>query len=381
MNLADLLAYADIHHLNRIARQYECECSHHSKNELIQSILSAMHRRETLEKTVHSITLEEMRFLSSLLFDRRSAFSLEELTVWAKQTRFAQEAQGAGETDGAEANPQETIAKFQRLGWLFHGHSPQTKFLIAMPEDMRRKIRDSLAARLKSRLVRTEAPEVYRDEHDFLIGDILQFLDFVRRHEVLLTSDGSMYKRQLHQLLLSLMVTEQPLTKGGWRFGYGRRFRDYPDRFSLIYDYCYFSGYIEEDGSVLRLTEKGEATLARGNKESPLDVYRFWIRLYKGPVRNIQAIVQWIRILADEWVTAASLGEALCPLIRPYYYDSPESILNRRILAMMMHQGLVRMGQHGELGTVVRMTRRGEEVIGGTYVDENDRIDLPVEQS
>jgi hypothetical protein len=379
MYLADLLAYADIHHLNRIARQYECECSHHSKNDLIQSILSAMHRRDVLEKAVQSMSLEEMRFLNAILFDKRNAFSLEELTVWAKQTRFPQEAQGAG--GGEEISPRDTIAKFQRLGWLFNGHSPQTKYLITVPEDIKRKICDSLARRFRERLIRTDAPEVYRDEHDFLLGDILNFLDFVHRHEVLLTSDGYMYKRQLHQLLQSLQVAEQPVARGGWRFGYGRRFKEYPDRFSLIYDYCYYHQYIAEEEHALRLTERGEEALARGRKESPLDVYRFWIRLYKGPVRNIQAIVQWICILADEWVSAASLGEVLCPLIRPYYYDSADSILNQRILAMMMHQGLLRMGQHGEYGAVVQVTRRGAEVVKGTYVEENDRIDLPPEQS
>ncbi len=62
MNLADMLSYADIHDLSRIARNYDCECDGHSKNDLIQSILSTVSRREVFERQVLGLTMEDIRF-------------------------------------------------------------------------------------------------------------------------------------------------------------------------------------------------------------------------------------------------------------------------------------------------------------------------------
>lgn len=365
MNLAEMLSYADIRQLNRIAMHYECECSVHSKNSLIQSILAAVNRKDVFEQTVRSLTWDDVRFLNAILFDRRDAFSLEELLAWARQ---------GNRSDGS---PRDTIVKFTQIGWLFNGHSHQTKTLFAIPRDIKQKIGDMLARQWRADMVVTDDPPVYRDEHDFLPGDCLRFLEFVRLHEPQLTADGYMYKRHLQQLLSLLQVEEAPVAKGGWRFGYGRRFKEYPNRFSLIYDYCYYEQLIEEGGDRLALTERGEQAVMEGRVPSPADLYRFWIRLYKGPVRNIQAVVHWICRLCPQWTTVDSLKNTLTPLVSAYYYDQPEDILEQRLLKMMMHLGLLQIGEHEDGTAVVRMKPVGVRIVQGTYVEEADRIELP----
>jgi hypothetical protein len=79
-------------------------------------------------------------------------------------------------------------------------------------------------------------------------------------------------------------------------------------------------------------------------------------------------------------VSASSLSSALCPLIKPYYYDTPESILDQRILRMMMHIGLLRIGEDEQNGTVVQVTKLGSGVIHGTFVAEDDQIRLDLGQ-
>lgn len=105
-------------------------------------------------------------------------------------------------------------------------------------------------------------------------------------------------------------------------------------------------------------------------------VYRFWLRLYKNPIPNVQSIAQWIERLARAWVSASSLGAVLGPLVRPFYYDTSESILEQRILQMMMHLGLLRIGEDERFGQVVQMTKLGSSIIQGTYVAEQDKIPL-----
>ncbi|CAG7648845.1 hypothetical protein ACFQI7_11980 [Paenibacillus allorhizosphaerae] len=370
MNLADMLSYADIHDLSRIAGTYNCECNGHSKNELIQSILSTVGRREIFERQVDGMSLEDIRFLNSLLFDQRGSFSLEELIARVQQSRFVKEPSEAW-------NPREVITRFKQRGWLFSGYSHQTRYLFQVPADLKRRFITALGKQFEQKLQRTAEPGVYRDEQKLIAHDIRNVLLHLRGQEMMLTADNAMYKRNLQQLLEKMAVMEEPVGKTAWRFGYGRMFRDYPNRFSFIYDYCYFHDYITEHNQVLALTAKGAEHADGGMKEDPAEVYRFWLRLYKGPIPNIQSLVHWINQLAKSWVTVATLKEALGGLIRPFYYDTPDSIFEQRLLQMMMHLGLLRIGEDTVHGAVIQMTKMGSGIIEGTYVADEEKIVIP----
>lgn len=369
MNLADMLSYADIHELGRIARTYECECDGHSKNQLIQSILSTVSRKEVFEQQVLGLTLEDVRFLNSLLFDQRDSFSLEELVARVQQTKFIKE-------ESNPWNPRDMITSFKHKGWLFNGFSQQTKYLFQVPHDLKKRFSDVLTKEFQKKLAYAGEPEVYRDEQTLIADDILQFLKYLHKQEAAITAEGFLYKRSLGQILELMTVKEEQPPKNTWRFGYGRRFKEYPNRFSFIYDYCYFQELIEETPTSLILTEKGRTMAVQGAKENIADIYRFWLRLYKNPIPNLQGIVNWVEKLSKNWVSADSMGEVLCPLIRPFYYDTSESILEQRVLQMMMHLGLIKIGEESKNGTVLQITRLGRELVQGTYVRHEDKVNF-----
>lgn len=455
MNLSEMLSFADIGLLGTIARHYQCDCSNHSKNELIQAILSALNRRDTIEQQLEQLTDADIRLMNRLLFDRRTYFSLEELTAIVKQTsrehstasitgqsittppinghsktdqydgagasrketvhpdatithenrtntvkmpkktassrsRHKNHANNAAPVDHTaisiayneqhihtdEASPRETILKFRNRGWLFNGHSQQTKYLFRIPEDIKRRFSDCFAAHIRKQLEYIDTPAVYRDETHIIEQDILQFLRFVHQNKIPLTIDGTMYKRTLQQILALFHVQEEPVKSRGWRFGYGRKFKDYPDRFSFIYDYCYYSGLIEEQPQGLRLTSRGIERVRDQKREDLLDLYKLWLKLYKGPIPNLQPLVQWIHLICDRWTTVESLHRTLRRMIQSYYYDSTDQILNKRIIQMMMHLGLLQVGEDESRGSVVRVTKLGSRVITGTYVPEEEWIKL-----
>lgn len=370
LNLADMLCYADIHELSRIARNYDCECSSHSKNELIQSILATVNRKDVFETLVTGLEAEDIRFLNSLLFDRRETFSLEELVARASQTL-------ENKTEKPDWNPRELITRFKQRGWLFSGYSQQTKYLFRVPEDLKRRFSDTLARYFAGKLVYTaEPPRVYRDEQGMLSDDLLAFLRQLEKQAMPLNPEGFLYKRSLQQLLKGLAVREEQVGKTAWRFGYGRRFREYPARFSFLYDYCYYQGYIEETNGQLILTPQGVRKTGEGRKDPTSDLYSFWLRLYRGPVPNLHSLIHWLDRLADRWVTVASLAGVLVPLIKPYYYDTPQSVLEQRILPMLMHLGLLRIGMDEHYGSVIQMSAYGSSIVRGTYVPEEESIDL-----
>jgi hypothetical protein len=366
LNLADMLCYADIHQLNKIAQHYRCECSVNSKNELIQAILNAINRNESFNKFISDMTIEDIRFLNSMLFESRALYSLEDLTARASQARFAP-AVGGGDLS------REMISAFKQKGWIFNGYSHETKYVFQVPDDLRERTCDALQGRFQSNLDRVDEPPAYRDEQHVIADDIMYLLRYIAQEDVPLTTDGAIYKRVLIQLLDGMTVKEQPLSRGGWRFGYGRRFREYPDRFSFIYDYCYYNELLREQDDQLQLTDKGQKLVIANHKEDLGQIFRLWIRLYKGPIRNVLALTHWVQRLSSRWVTASSLIQCLGPMVKPFYYDNAETIVEQRILQMMMHLGLIRIGENVN-GKVVQATQIALSVIRGVKVSDEEVI-------
>lgn len=365
MNLADMLTYADIGQLTTIAEHYECECKRNSKHELIQSILVMLNRREFIEQQVSSSSAKDLRFLNTLLFDGRGSYSLEELLAIIGQTAF--DADPTDKQQKAES-PREAIARYKRSGWLFNGTTQSTRFLFQMPNDLKERFRQELGAMLRNRVRRSGEPGAYREEQNLYAEDLLLFLRYVRDQEIELNQEAAMYRRQQQQVMDMLHVSEPLVTKGGWRFGYGRSFTSYPSRFALLYDFASYQEYIAEEGGRLRLTPKGTEMIDGGMKESMVQIFRFWLRLYKQAIPNLTSLVYWTSECAKEWVTVSSLHQAIGWLIKPYYYDTAESILNERILKMMLHLGLLRIGESEEQGAVVQMTAWGLKLAGKSSV-------------
>ncbi|MGO4693126.1 hypothetical protein AB4Z50_02485 [Paenibacillus sp. 2TAB26] len=388
MNLSDMLGYADIQQLSRIADVYRCECNGHSKNDLIQSILSTVSRNDVFEAQISSMKMEDLRFLNSLLFEARNSFSLEDLLARVQHSRFGEEIikpeldppkktkRSKKKTEAVEKqlSPREMIAKFKHHGWLFNGFSGPSRYLFQVPNDLKTRFRDTLARRFAADLQYTDEPPIYRDEQMLIHDDITHLLHYTYHNEIQLTADGSMYKRFTLQLLDRFGVQEELPAKGAWRFGYGRHFNQYPNRFSFVYDYCYHAKYINENQTLLTVTGPGEERMKSRPSSEAEQIYRYWLKLYKGPITHLLSLVHWINTLAVEWVTVESLRTVLVPFIKPYFYDDANTILEQRIMAMMVHLGLLRLGEHPIYGAVVRMTKAGRAVVAGVSLEESGPI-------
>ncbi|CAM2799098.1 hypothetical protein PASE110613_01310 [Paenibacillus sediminis] len=356
MNLADMLSFADIGQLTRIATHYECECNENSKHELIQSILTKVSGRQFFEHQVRRLSVEELHFLNSILFDSRSFFSLEELVACVQQSKLIRNVH-------EDENPRETVLKFKQRGWIFNGTTRDTRYLYQVPIDLKNRFREVIEGYLKTNLQFGTVPSVYREEHSLLSEDLLLFLKYVHQYEIPLNNEGVMYRRNQQQIMESLHVTEPLVGKGGWRFGYGRRYKDYPTRFALLYDYAFHNRLIEERGAQLILTERGTEHVLESRQEPMTQIFRFWLRLYRGPIPNMTSLIYWIHSCAKEWVTVSSLYGAVGSLIRPFFYDTPESIFEHRLLLMLMHLGMLRVGEGNIEGKMIQVTPLGSSLV------------------
>lgn len=353
MNLADMLTYADIGQLTAIAGRYRCECKQNSKHDLIQSILIMLGSRSFMESQFRECAPEELRFLNTLLFDERSHFSLEDLLAVARQASFDTQ---EGKTGGGR----EMVSRFKSGGWLFSGSSQQTRYLFQVPKDLKHRFRETMSAHIKDRVAISREPAMYRSEGELMISDLAMLLRYIKENEPELNQEGAMYKRYQQGIMNALHIPEELLSKGGWRFGYGRACEHYPPRLALLYDYARHRRWITEEGFRVRLTSTGEVVLTDGNSDSLMQIFSFWLRLYKGAVPNLPSIVYWISLSAAHWVTVSSLIEGVGWLIKPFYYDSADSILEQRVIRMMVHLGMLKIGETNN-GLTVMMTPWGIE--------------------
>ncbi|MCL6602367.1 MAG: hypothetical protein K6T94_05765 [Paenibacillus sp.] len=353
MNLADMLTYADIGQLTAIAGRYQCECKRNSKHDLIQNILITLGSRDFMKDHIQECSLGDLRFMNMLLFDERSFFSLEDLLAAARQATF-------DAPEDKKGSYRDIISRFKNSGWIFSGPSQQTRYLYQVPKDLKERFRDHMGENIRERIVLSGDPEIYRDEGDMSVRDLFLLLRYVKDNEPELNLEGALYKRYQQGLMNALHVPEPLLTKGGWTFGYGRAFEHYPPRLALLYDYARYRRWIAEDSTHLKLTLSGTLVLEEGKCESLMQLYSFWLRLYKGAIPNLPSLIYWISLSTREWVTVTSLEKAMGWLIKPFYYDDASSILEKRVLRMMLNLGLLRLGETPE-GLVVKVTPWGIE--------------------
>ncbi|KGE17803.1 hypothetical protein [Paenibacillus wynnii] len=353
MNLADMLTYADIGQLTAIAGRYQCDCKRNSKHDLIQNILITLGSRDFMKAHIQECSPGDLRFMNMLLFDERSYFSLEDLLAAARQATF-------DETVDKKGSYRDVVARFKSSGWIFSGPSQQTRYLFQVPIDLKERFRDHMGEHIRERVVFSIEPDIYRDEGDMSALDLLLLLRYIKDNEPELNLEGALYKRYQQGLVNALHVPEPLLTKGGWTFGYGRAFEHYPPRLALLYDYARHRRWITEEGSRLKLSHSGHLIVEEGKCESLMQLYSFWLRLYKGAIPNLPSLIYWISLCTSEWVTVSSLQESVGWLIKPFYYDDASSILEKRILRMMLHLGLIRLGETSE-GLVAKVTPWGKE--------------------
>lgn len=353
MNLAEMLTYADIGQLTAIAGRYQCDCKRNSKHDLIQSILITLGSRSYMDSYIRDCAPEELRFLNTLIFDERIKFSLEDLLAAARQACFDTPA-------GSGTGYRELISRIKNAGWLFSGASQQSRYLFQIPDDLKIRFRAIMGEYIRERIVPGKEPVIYRGEGEMLAEDLMLFLRYVKENEPELNQEGAMYKRSQQGLMNAVQIPEPLLGKGGWRFGYGRACEHYPPRLALLYDYARHRRFIAEEGSRLKLTLAGDTLLAEGKSERMMQLFSFWLKLYKGAIPNLTSLVYWISVSAGNWVTITSLVEGMGWLVKPFYYDDVTSIIEHRLLKMMLHLGMLRLGETPD-GPVVMMTSWGTE--------------------
>jgi hypothetical protein len=335
MRMAEWLTYTDIEQLKQINRHYGCVCDSHSKYDLIRSLLGQIGRKTHLQKIVEALSFVEKRFLQLIVFDTSPSYTMEELL-----------AKGRAALHGAEGEPRTLVVEVLKKGWLFPGYSPRNHYLYHIPSDTRQQILEWFISPFQQAENQLKGvPAIYRNEEQQMGIDLCHFLTFLQRQVVQLTQDGAIYKQQQKQLFKQMCMVEEPLHQKGPRFGFGRRYHSYPDRFSLLYDYAFYKGYfIEQAEGILCLTEDGSGKMNRRDGQEGNEMYRFWIRLYRQPIPHLPLVIRWIGLLSfPDWILLERVYQAVEDWLSPFFYETKQSLF-ARIIQMMVHLGALAFG-------------------------------------
>lgn len=335
MRVADWLTYADVDQLKEMNRFYGLSPNHHSKHDMICTLLGQMGRKTKLQQMIHELSSSEHRFLELILLDHHVAYTMEELLGRGRMAL----------RKGEEGHPRSLVVRALKRGWLFPGFSAQNRDLYHVPTDLKRKLIDLLTAPFLNDILQGQ-PDGYRNEMNLMWYDLIQLLGFTQREIVRLTQEGAIYKQQQKRLFQTFSVVTHPLDQRGSRFGFGRSYHLYPDRFSLLYDFAYYQGYIEEsENGILCLTKKGRGKCTDTSEPQSQELYRFWIRLYRRPIESLPIILRWIGLLAQQrWIALDEVYRAIRSWITAYYNETEDSLF-QKLIQMLLHLGVIQLGE------------------------------------
>lgn len=349
MNLAECLCHADIATLRDIARTYELSCSMHSKLQLMQEILYTFRSRDFLSDELERWHQANESVFLRIGLDDRTVFSEEEVAGMFRQ----------------QGDVTSQIEKAVSDGWVFPTTRLSGRLQYAIPSELHSEIRKRTISSYFSDLRRSpEGPLIYHDEGVALARDTDIFLQYVSNHDVQLTLEGAMYKRHIVRILELLEIAEEPL-EGGWRFGYGRRFFDYPDRLALIYDHAYHMNLIEESpDAYLRVTDRVDDWHVQNTKGKQKSILRFYLSTYRRPISRLPQVVRLMSHAdLEQWYSLQDALHAWSNLVNEYYYDSQATVWEERIVKMLRHLGVIRTGSDENSQTWFQTTKLGQELL------------------
>jgi len=361
VNLADTLVYADIRQLRQLATSCGLTCNLHSKHDLIQNLHNRLTSLPFCREMQEKLTWEEKRFLLSLIFEARKEYSREALLSRARKS-FKEDIQ--------HDEHERLVERVLKCGWLFRMQKPHST-VYAIPSDLQRRWRDIFVKEVRDAAYGNYTkPDVYRDDTYVMAHDVQQLLRFVQTNRVPLSKEGVMYRRQQQKLMDLMAVRENPVDGKEWRFGYGRRFRNYPDRLALLYDYTYHQQWLRERAEGLTLTEEGmrQALAQEWEKEERANsLVTFWLLSYKKAIPAIESLWMFIvSICEPEWLDEESLVHALQNWVCPFYYDTEEEVVRRRLLSMMVYLGILSRGMVTADSPVYLVTNWGKSLLNRT---------------
>lgn len=324
MNLMEVLLFQDRQELMKLLNEsYEEKINVNSKRELIEILYPRLTNREKVTGRFQSLSTNAQKLTLYLCFDKKLFNSKEELH---------------GIVPNIDKNQFLSLIEQLTLNGILFVYKNGN---YVIPNQIKKEIIESIQRSMIDHSFILPSLDVEEKELT-IIHDLFVFIDYVCEKPLSLTKVGTMYKKDFQGIMKQFKVQEQ-LPNEQWRFGYGRRFSQYPDRFSLLYDYCYSKGWIKESNNQLITTSKVEELYDMRINELLQNIVSFWHKLYKRPIPTIGLLYELLlSVLKDgEGIEEEFLVSFFRPFVFEYYFDSTDDIITKRFLNMLVFLDIV----------------------------------------
>lgn len=331
MNLMDVLLFQKQKELKKLLCGSNPEINVHSKREIVEFLIPLLMNVDEISNRMRGLSDEARTVLLALSCDEKLTYCNEELLCFVPRS--------------TRSNYLLIYEELMNNGFLFSYVEKQ----MIVPIQLKQRIIKVFTRKLEEDLIAFPSRE---NENKLIpiVNDIFSFVEMLAEKPIPITVNGVIYKKDFNRIMDNFSYPENyPNEK--WRFGYGRRFANYPDRFSLIYDFCYSKKWIKEEDGFLSVTNESEQLYDLKIYECISSLIQYWLKLYK---RNIPIIPCLYKLLVSTIREEKGLDEEVIismfsPFVEPYYYDDKQAIIRKRLLAMLVHLNVLQKIEVGQL--------------------------------
>lgn len=229
-----------------------------------------------------------------------------------------------------------------------------------VPEDARRLLIDVLSARVLDRVVvGDETVGARRDDGAAIIGDLLRFLSFLRKHDVRLTQAGVIYRRQQREIMETFLIREEVADDAS-------ELTEYPDRLSFIVGFARWRRLVERSQGQLRLAARAQEWLRTPSWQVWAELYQYWRDL--GAVRDndFDTILSLaLSLPVGHWISLPRLIQEVEPMTADRYHGNMQLRLQKQFINPLLFCGWVATGVADDGLVVFRITDGGRAVFAG----------------
>lgn len=325
MNLMDVLLFQDRNELIKLLKDEDVvACNINSKRELVEMLYPMLVNLDHVTDRYNRLTNDAKKMALTLCYDQNSLLSKEELNGFVPHLK--------------ESSFLEMLEELTANGFLFTYIN--RNYLV--PSQVKKELRRTIKMRIKEEtLILPNDPN--GQSEITIVNDLFVLIDYLVEKPLSLTKAGVLYKKDFQEIMKQFSYKEV-LPKEQWRFGYGRRFAQYPDRFSLIYDYCFHKGWIVENDSTLTATKRVEELYEMRLPELVKSIVTYWHKLYRRAFPTVGLLYELLldSLNEEEGLEVEFLVSFLSPFVKEYYFDTKEDMIIKRFLNMLIYLDIVK---------------------------------------
>lgn len=324
MNLMDVLLFQNQAELVKLLRDTQSSYNEHSKREMIEVLYPLLLNKENLNERFQQLTTPAKRIVLTICYDDKLFLSREELygiVPRVDNLAFLQ-----------------LMKELTTSGFLFVYLNKN--YLI--PRQLKKELINCFQRNINENSLILPANNQTNNQL-YIVNDLFSFIDIITERALPLTKNGLLYKKDFQQII-KLFHRKEALPSEQWRFGYGRRFSNYPDRFSLIYDYCFYRDWITEKDGNLAIGPKANELHDSRLTECMNGLVRYWLKLYRRPVPAIRLLYKILieSLKEGEGLEQEFIIAELTPFVDEYYFDSKEDVIRKRFLNMLCSLDIIK---------------------------------------